>query len=260
VQGKVMTSLLSDMNIPFEVLPDFMDGARDVMQTAQHYLKTRGGPYALLVKRQTFTPYKLATKAPNLMAMSREEAMEILIDNMNKFDIIVSTTGFASRELYELREKREEGHEREFLTVGSMGHAGAIAMGVATAKPSRQVFTFDGDGALMMHMGSMTTIGQSSCENFKHVLLNNGAHDSVGGQPTVGFDVDFPSIAANCGYKWVKSVSDPLELPAAVMELKATDGPCFLEVKVNKGARKDLGRPKSSPVQNKNDFMNFLDG
>lgn len=260
VQGKVMTSLLTDLGIQYDVLPDYKEGAEDVINSAVHHMKTRQAPYALLVKRQAFEKYNLKSISPNTMKMSREEAIDMVIDAQGKWDVNVSTTGFASRELYELREKREEGHEREFLTVGSMGHAGSIAMGIAVAKPSRQVFCLDGDGGFMMHMGSVTTMGQSNCSNLKHVLLNNGAHDSVGGQPSLGFNVDFPTIAAASGYKWTKSVHDPADLPAAVAELRDVEGPAMLEIKVNKGARKDLGRPKSSPKENKTDLMSFLDG
>ena len=260
VQGKVMSSMLSDMNIPFEVLPDYIEGARETIDTAVHYLRKRQGPYALLVKRQTFTSYKLRSLQPNIHSMTREEACTAIIDRCGPWDILVTTTGFTSREVYEIRERRQQDHRREFLTVGSMGHASAIAMGVAVAKPSRSVFCIDGDGAALMHMGSLATVGQSGCKNLKHILVNNGSHDSVGGQPTKGFEVRFTDIASACGYKWVRQVSTEDELRRAMDEMHNTDGPCFLEVLVNKGARKNLGRPRTSPMQNKTDFMGFLEG
>lgn len=260
VQGKVMNSLLSVMNIPHEVLPDYSEGAREVLETAHHYLENRKGPYALLVKRQTFTNYKLQSREPDNYTLNREQALKVCLDHSGDWDIFVATTGFASRELYELRAANGQDHSRDFLTVGSMGHAPAIALGVAMSKPSRQVVCVDGDGGLLMHMGTLATVGNSGCKNFKHVLINNGAHDSVGGQPTNGFGIDFPTIAKASGYTWAKSVSTEQEIIAAYQELRAVEGPAMLEIRVNKGARKNLGRPKSSPIQNKTDFMAFLEG
>ena len=183
-----------------------------------------------------------------------------MLDRVGHWDVLVTTTGFTSREVYEIREGRQQDHRREFLTVGSMGHASVIAMGIAISKPSRNVWCIDGDGAALMHMGSMATLGQSNASNLKHLLINNGSHDSVGGQPTKGFDIHFTQVAQACGYKWVKQVKTEEELRAAVDEMKGVEGPCFLEVMVNKGARKNLGRPKTTPVQNKQEFMGFLDG
>ena len=141
-----------------------------------------------------------------------------------------------------------------------MGHASAIALGVALKKPSRQVLCLDGDGALLMHMGTMCSIGTSGASNLKHIVINNGAHDSVGGQPTAGFKVDFPAIARASGYKTVLSATTAEEIGAAMTKLRDAPGPSMLEIKVNKGARKNLGRPKTTPVQNKIEFMSFLDG
>jgi phosphonopyruvate decarboxylase len=260
VQGKVMSSLLTDMNIQFEVLPDYIEGARESVETALHYLERRQGPYAFLVKRQTFTSYKLKSIEANRFSLSREDALRLVVDATGSWDVLVSTTGFASRELYELREQRGEDHKREFLTVGSMGHSSAISLGIAVSKPSRTVWCLDGDGATLMHMGSMATIGLSSATNLKHILINNGAHDSVGGQPTRGFDVNFTQIALACGYRRVWKASTEEEVKKALQEMKSVEGPVFLEISTNKGARKNLGRPKTTPLQNKKDFMDFLRG
>eukprot|EP00462_Mataza_sp_D1_P016908 CAMPEP_0175173276 /NCGR_PEP_ID=MMETSP0087-20121206/31952_1 /TAXON_ID=136419 /ORGANISM="Unknown Unknown, Strain D1" /LENGTH=382 /DNA_ID=CAMNT_0016464547 /DNA_START=59 /DNA_END=1207 /DNA_ORIENTATION=- len=259
VQGKVMSSLLADMGIQFEVLPDYFEGAQEAIATAKQYMDSRRAPYALLVKRQTFEKYKLQTTIPNLHAMNREDAIKVILENTGIWDVIVGSTGFTSRELYEVRVALEQGHARDFLTVGSMGHATSIALGIATSKPSRQVITLDGDGACLMHMGAMAIPSAMECKNFKHILLNNGAHDSVGGQPTVGFSVDFQKIAAGCNYKWSKRVETAEDLATAVKEFREADGPAFLEVLIKGGARDDLGRPKSSPQKNKEDFMTFLD-
>jgi len=261
VQGKVMSSLLAGMDVPFAVLPDFLEGATESLASAVHYLDNRKGPYALLVKRQTFTGYKMKNplKSPDELKLTREEAINAIIDKTGRFDILVATTGFASRELYEIRDQREQTHGKDFLTVGSMGHAVAISLGIAMNKPSRQVLCIDGDGALLMHMGSLATVGSVHPLNLKHIVLNNGCHDSVGGQPTGALDVDFCQIAKAVGYKDAKMVNSKEEIGKAMDWLQTADGPLLLEIRIKRGTRKDLGRPKTSPKQNKQEFMSFLE-
>jgi phosphonopyruvate decarboxylase len=161
-----------------------------------------------------------------------------------------------SRELYELREKADAGHERDFLTVGSMGHASSIALSIALQKPQLQVTCLDGDGAALMHMGALAAIGTQKPCNYCHIVLNNGAHDSVGGQPTIAPFIDMPAVARACGYVHIYRVKSKEELKKILAEKH--DGLTFIEVKVKKGARKDLGRPKSTPIENKTAFMKFI--
>lgn len=259
VQGKIQTSLLASMNIGFEVLPDYLEGAEQALTTASHYLETRNAPYALLVKRQTFHPYKLSLSTADETLCTREEALEMIMDSTeSSFDAMVSTTGFTSREVFEYRHTRGEANHAEFLCVGSMGYASSIAQGVAMNKPSRRVYCLDGDGAALMHMGTMASIGQSNLKNLKHILINNGCHDSVGGQPTIGNSVDLAGVAQACGYKYVKSVSDPADIKRELNAIRDMSGPVFLEIKCRTGTRKNLGRPKATPAQNKNQFMNYL--
>lgn len=261
VQGKIQTSLLASMNINFEVLPDFLEGAEEAVDTANHYIKSRNAPYALLVKRQTFTPYSLSEANQPIMddsLLTREETIERILDKSSQFDALVTTTGFTSREVYEYRNNRGQSNNQEFLTVGCMGYASSIAQGVAMAKPSRQVFCIDGDGAALMHMGSMASIGTSGLKNYKHILVNNGCHDSVGGQPTIGNQIDYCGIARACGYNYVATASTEAEIDAELIKCRNTEGPVFLEIKVKRGTRKNLGRPKASPVSNKIGFMQHL--
>ena len=179
---------------------------------------------------------------------------------MSDRDIVVSTTGMLSRELFEYRVSAKQGHEKDFLTVGCMGHASAIATGIALNKNRRQVFCLDGDGAAIMHMGAMATIGQNGSSNLKHIIINNGAHDSVGGQPTdaASDSFSFTKIALGCGYKQAFEVHEEADIKAAVKHLRESSGPCLLEIKCNPGYRKDLGRPTRKPIENKSDFMHFL--
>ena len=164
-----------------------------------------------------------------------------------------------SRELFECREALEQGHKKDFLTVGSMGHASQIALGIALQKKDRKVYCLDGDGAILMHMGALATIGTLKPNNYKHILFNNGAHDSVGGQPTVGLQIDIPAIALACGYQAVYSVEDEKQLKEVLHHLHHIKGPVLLEIKIKKGARKNLGRPTTTPIENKGTFMEFLE-
>jgi phosphonopyruvate decarboxylase len=163
-----------------------------------------------------------------------------------------------SRELFEYRTAKNEGHERDFLTVGSMGHASQIALGIAMEKPDRRVWCFDGDGATIMHMGSMAIVASKQPKNFVHVVFNNGAHDSVGGQPTVGLHIDLPAVAKAVGYKATYSVDSKEDLNVILNEAKNLEGTVLIEIKVKKGNRKDLGRPTTTPIQNKEALMDFL--
>ena len=170
----------------------------------------------------------------------------------------MSTTGMISRELFEYRAAMNQGHERDFLTVGSMGHASQIALGIALAQPERRVWCFDGDGAAIMHMGSMAIVANKAPKNYVHVVFNNGAHDSVGGQPTVGLKIDLPAVAKAVGYKATYTVDSKDALNVILNEVKNLEGPVLIEIKVKKGNRKDLGRPTTTPIQNKEALMAFL--
>ena len=190
--------------------------------------------------------------------MSREEAIQTVAAALGEKDCIVSTTGMISRELFEYRAAMNQGHERDFLTVGSMGHASQIALGIAMAQPERKVWCFDGDGAAIMHMGSIAIVASKQPKNYVHVVFNNGAHDSVGGQPTVGLHIDLPAVAKAVGYKNTCSVDSKEALSEALKVVVTMEGPSLLEIKVKKGNRKDLGRPTTTPIQNKEALMEFL--
>lgn len=236
-QGKITISLFETMGIPTTVIPE--EGWEDVVSMAVKQSIAEKRPVALVVKKGLFGDYALQNKKSDIAEIKREAAIENLIDELPKDCVVVSTTGMISRELYETRVRRGEGHEHDFLTVGSMGHAVMIALGIAQAQPNRKVVCLDGDGASIMQMGNMAIAGQSSAANLMHIVLNNAAHDSVGGQPTVGGTIDLPAIAAAVGYN-------------------QPGHPIFKQVLVAKGARKDLGRPKEPPQENKALFMETL--
>ncbi|MGZ3422450.1 MAG: phosphonopyruvate decarboxylase [Polyangiales bacterium] len=257
--GRVQPALLSALEVAGEVLPDDIEAARAALGRAIAYMTEKNAPYALLVKAGTFDKYKLEKKRPVPYAMTREEAIGVFADHA-KGAVVVSTTGMPSRELFEHRVKNGQDRSGDFLTVGSMGHASQIALGIALAKPNEKVYCLDGDGAVIMHMGGLSTIGTLAPKNYKHVVLNNGAHDSVGGQPTVGFDIDFGSIARACGYKHVFQATTRQELETKLAELANVEGPALLEVRVKTGARADLGRPTATPRESKDLFAKRLRG
>ena len=223
-------------------------------------MRERSAPFALVVRKGCFAPYTLQLNESVAAEMSREQAIEQIIAHTPSDAVFISTTGMASRELYELREKHRQKHDRDFLTVGSMGYASQIALGVALCKSDRTVICIDGDGAVLMHLGGLSTIGTQKPKNMVHIVLNNGAHDSVGGQPTVGRKINLRAIAESCGYNHTICVRTKEELTAALTGVVADMGPVFIEILVTKGSRPDLGRPKSSPIENKKAFMTLLEG
>ncbi|CAF2560077.1 unnamed protein product [Rotaria sp. Silwood2] len=266
IQGPATPGILAALGIPFQPLPDYHDGAGQALETAKRYMETAKGPYALLVKRQTFLPYSLPKRSADLeagLSLTREEALQCVISHFQHRDVVVGTTGMLSRELFELRMKRDDGHERDFLTVGGMGHASSIALGIAIQKPNRTIYCLDGDGAVLMHMGILANIAAAAPSNFKHIVFNNGTHDSVGGQPTVAGDhkqFSLCHIAQGCGYKHVMIATNQNEIKEAMEKMRTinNDGPVLLELRIKTGHRKNLGRPTRSTNENRKDFMHFL--
>ena len=259
-QVKVTCDLLDAMKIPYSILgADNCNKCLDkALAKAYEYIKANNAPYALVIKKGTFEDYALQNNTTVEADMSREEAIEKIMLSAPETAAFVSTTGMASRELYELRDKHGQGHSKDFLTVGGMGHASQIALSIAMQKKDRLIYCIDGDGASIMQMGGMATIGTRNPSNMVHIVLNNGAHDSVGGQPTVGRQIDLCGIAKACGYGNVVKASTKEELDAILKDKNTFDKLTFIEVLVRKGARKDLGRPKTTPQENKKAMMEFL--
>ena len=259
-QGEVTLELLEAMKIRYRVLSENEDDMKKDIKDATDYMEGTRNPYALVVPKNTFSSYKLGNIRDDRYELSREEALGHIVSNIDKNSAVISTTGKVSRELFELREELNQGHSKDFLTVGSMGHSLSIALSVALAQPNRDVYCIDGDGALLMHMGGLAIAGGMSPANLKHIVINNGAYDSVGGQPTVGFNIDMRKIAEGSGYKLVLKAETKEELLEAIRELNYSKMLTFLEVRVNRGSRSNLGRPTISTIENKKEFMKFLRG
>lgn len=256
VQGRLTEPLLEMMGIQTCVLTHettVMDAARIMESFRPHLLS--GRQCALLVREGALSYPK--RKYANEFFLRREEAIDAILDAA-KDAVVVATTGKTGRELFELRARRGEDHAHDFLTVGSMGHASAIALGIAMHRPERRVFCIDGDGAALMHMGAMATIGAAAPPNFVHILLNNEAHESVGGAPTAGATALFPAVAAALGYHVIKAAENAAELTRALGDLRRAKELTFLEVRVAIGSRADLGRPTTTPTENRDALMKTL--
>ena len=258
-QGKVTLRLLEDMGIATFVLDKQTDvsALREAMKSFEPLL-AEGRSAAIVVRKGALEAEEKARYA-NDFSLTREEAIATIVANRPD-DLFVSTTGKASRELFEIREARGEGHRQDFLTVGSMGHCSMIALGIAGQRPGKRVWCIDGDGAVLMHMGTLALIGHQQPENYVHVLLNNGAHETVGGMPTVSETVDYGKIALACGYRHAFLARSAQELEAVLGQAEGLQGPIWIEVKVSIASRDDLGRPTTTPIQNRDSFMAFMTG
>ena len=256
-QGRVMMDTLKAMDIPTYIIDIDEDTAIEQTASAIKEASENNTPVVLAIRKNTFDKYDSIKEQVDL-PLSREEAIIRCSEELDENSVVVCTTGMPSRELFEFRSSSEQGHHRDFLTVGGMGHASQIALGIANVKKNSQVFCFDGDGAALMHMGSLAIVGQSSATNLIHILFNNGVHDSVGGQPTVGFKIDFCEIAKSCGYSSSIKADKAHEIKEALDFFIDKPGPHFLEILVRPGNRDDIGRPTTSPADNKKLIMEFL--
>lgn len=256
-QGEVTIKLLDDMGIKSFIIGK--ETTDEEVENAMKDFRTRlaDGKCAAFVIRKGALLYSEKVKYNNSNTMMREDIIKHIVSFTGE-DMIVSTTGKASRELFEIREALKMEHKYDFLTVGSMGHSSSIALGIAVNKPEKKIWCIDGDGAALMHMGSMAVIGGNAPENMVHIIINNAAHETVGGMPTVAGTVNWVKIAEACGYKKAVSVDNYEKLDEALADAKESDMLSFIEVKCAVGARADLGRPTTSAVENKINFMNYL--
>lgn len=275
VQGHTQLEQLRALGLSFTVLDRRVHAIQEQIHRAVEHVQKYQTPHFLLVPPKFFTSeltissnhhvtvevehqQERSTELSDTIYPLREEVLQVFMDHSTQEEIWVTTTGKTSREWFELRVASGGDHEQDFLTVGSMGHASQIALGIALVKNDTPVFCIDGDGALIMHLGGMATIGQQAPVNFKHIVINNGAHDSVGGQPTAGFDIDIPGIAKSCGYNFATCVDSIKALKDILPTFIKQKGPSLLEVRTRTGSRSNLGRPDQNPNEAKSAFMQFL--
>ena len=257
-QGAIQIELLNAMDIPFEIISSQGSNFNSKVKNIIERSKSESRPVAILIKKGTFNNYQIKKINSKSTLMNREEALEIILDSLNDDDIVISTTGKTSREIFEIRNRKKQKHEKDFLTVGSMGHCSSIALGIAIAKPERRIICIDGDGSMLMHLGSLTSIAITKPNNFIHILMNNGVHESVGGQETAAKHIDLSAVVGTFNVSDVTIVKNDQDLRHIINNLSPFSGSSFIEVKIKPGSRDDLGRPTIKPINNKIDFMDFL--
>ena len=256
-QGEVTVKLMEDMDVKTFIIGK--DTSEDELKSAMDNFNRlfQNGKQVAFIIRKGALEYGAKVVYKNDNTMTREEIIQHIIKATGE-DPIVSTTGKASRELFETRVANGQSHQYDFLTVGSMGHSSSIALGVALNKPDKKIWCIDGDGAVLMHMGSMAVIGANSPNNLVHIVINNGAHETVGGMPTVASKTDIVAIAKACGYHNAVSVNSFDELDKELQNARISNELCLIEVRCSIGARADLGRPTTTAIENKKGFMSFL--
>ena len=261
-QGRITPELLNTLGIPYIVIDSDMHEEDLLMKVGEQlrFCKSKNQPVCVLVRKGTFKIYeKKAINSKHFkFKLEREKAVELAVSQCENNSVIVCTTGMLSRELFEYRAKKELGHGKDFLCVGGMGHASQIATSIAINQPKRPVYCFDGDGAFLMHMGSMAITGTKNLPNLIHIVFNNGCHESVGGQPTVAQKIVLSEVARALGYRFSRTVDDEYKFINILREAKAFNSTSFIEVLVRPGHRMNIGRPTTTPLQNKNSLMETL--
>ena len=257
-QGLIQEKLVTALDLPYTTISQTEANLETKLNSVITQAKNGKRPFVILVKKGTFNKYGKSAASTEENLLTREESLKIILDKLPDSSVIVSTTGKTSREIFEIRAAGNESHHQDFLTVGSMGHCSSIALGIALAQPNRKIFCIDGDGALIMHMGSLATIGKLQPNNFYHILINNRVHESVGGQKTAAENIDIPGLVRSNGYKTVLSCNNKDQLITHLKRFIQAAGPAFLDLLVKPGSREDLGRPTITPVDNKKDFMKYL--
>lgn len=252
-QGRVTLNILDSIEIKYEILSTDESKVKIQLEDAYKYMVVNKAPFAFIVRKNTFSDYTLQNKTHDLFNGIREEFIKQIIKTIDIDSLVVSTTGMISRELYEIRESYKQQHNKDLLVVGAMGHASSIALGIA-ANTNKQIYCFDGDGAVLMHMGSLAVVGSIKPRNLCHIVLNNGAHDSVGGQPTFAMNIDLCEIAKACKYEFITRIDKIEDIETAIENAKNKCS--FIEIMIKKGNRNNLGRPIETPLDNIKAFMN----
>ena len=256
-QGQITEALLRTMGCQPRRLNSNPAEMRRQVAEAASLARSQERPAALLLAPGLCQPGPAQTR-PAMTLLTREQAIEQIVASLPPGAAVVVTTGKASRELFELRRRAGRPHDQDLLVVGGMGHAASIAAAIAQQQPTRPIYCLDGDGAVLMHLGALATTGSQAAANLHHFVLNNGAHESVGGQPTVGWEVDLPAIALACGYRRAHHCRQATELAGVLQELPQLAGPALIEVRLGGRSRPDLSRPDLTPAANKRGLMRYL--
>jgi len=257
-QGEVQIDLLNSLKLPYNIISEESTDYKMKIDYGLDVAKKKLSPFVILIKKNTFSriEFNSKKKRKNILSLKREFVLNSLLKSLPNNAVIVSTTGKTSREIFELRKLDNQSHENDFLTIGSMGHCSSIALGIAKTNPHLNIYCIDGDGSMIMHMGSLSTIGQELPNNFYHILINNYAHESVGGQRTSSETINFHLLSKSLNYQDYYSANDRNSLKKLIDKLlNKVNKPALFEIQVELGSRADLGRPTITPKENKIKLM-----
>lgn len=254
--GRITEDMLRVLEIPSFILEEEESQAFPTVENAANMAMQQQCAVAILVKENVFSKQGADARSSEYK-LSRERAIDLLLDGCNEDDVLICTTGKASRELYDLNQNKPAPLPKIFYSIGGMGLANQIALGIDLQKRFR-IIMLDGDGAMLMHLGTAATIGQLASENYIHIVLNNGCHESVGGQPTEGFDIDLCHIASACGYRDVTLVTNEQQLQDWIAGPLNKPGKKFLEIRMNATCRDKLPRVSGPFTERKELLMSML--
>ena len=268
LMGQITHQLLETMRIPWLAFPDEPSDIAKVLDEADASMRGRNLPFALVMSEGSVAEHELASQPAHdrittnihhegvlepAARMIRTEALQTILGALQGNEAIIATTGKTGRELFTITDRANH-----LYVVGGMGTASAIGFGVCLKRPTQPVVVIDGDGAALMKLGSFATIGCYQPPNLLHIILDNEAHDSTGGQATASPIVDFAQVAAAANYRNAVRVDMREDLERVIRELRQTAGPSLLHVKIRQGSPKTLGRPTVKPHEVKERFMRFL--
>lgn len=241
-QGKSTISILKNIGIKSVILKKDLNLSK--LGTAIDLAKRRLEPIAILVKKNLFSKSSKKIFVKNSYSLQRSEVIKFILNQISYKNIIFSSTGYISRELNHHIKIKKDKKIRAFFNVGGMGHTSSLALGYSINSRDK-IICLDGDGALMMHMGCMANIGTFSKKNFLHILFNNGTHESVGGQTTNSFNINFKKFSQSVNYKSYYSIKNKKDLKKKLPKLFKKDGPSLCEIFIQNKSIKNLGRPKN---------------
>lgn len=257
--GEVLPGVLSLLDIGYAIANDNPESMPPILDKAATYFERHKKPYAILFPKGAISASEttgVEKTAAMITAPVRETLLETLVSNAAPTDVLVTTTGKTSRELYEIRDRQNTSHAADFLTVGSMGCASTIGLGIAMEQPDRRVIVVDGDGACLMRLEALATIGHVAPKNFLHIVVDNYVYESTGNQKTLSGNVDIPAVAKACGYRHCLKAQTLADFSTHLQAVP--EGPCLLWVPAMPYSRPELGRPKTTPLENKQVFMDYL--
>lgn len=256
--GRITLPLLETLQIPYSILkPDLIKVENELKKAYLHFTKIKG-PYAFIIKKNFFQSYETKKRRLNKFELTRKKAINLIMENLSNDEIIVSSTGYLSRELFEYRESRKKDHHKNFYNIGGMGCVSSLGLSIALRKPNKKVIIFDGDGSILMQMGTFSTIGKNNPSNLIHIIFDNNSHESTGGQPTNSMSVNFLKVALACSYKSAILIKTRKKLVKTIKSLNKMGGPILLLIKISLTLNSDLKRPNKKPTEYKEDFMHYL--